>query len=280
MESSGSVLETVADGFWNIRGSFKIFSVVELGTHMSVAKLSNGNYLLIDAVAINPEIKAAIDKLTENGTKIEAVVTTHPYHTLAIAGFYDAYPKVPWYGCPRHLNRFPQIPWAGSLSECSVRDKWSPDIEIRVPAGAEFANPLPPKTNHFSCAFVFHKPSRTLHVDDTIIYSHKPGFLLRLAGFRHGNMMFHPSIKGPGLLPNPEAPFQFRDWLNNVINDWDFDNLCTAHSGNKIGGAKDQVRELLNGAEPLFKKLSEDRKKSKYVAPETPEQTVNGDECG
>src|SRR5207244_2779860 len=76
-------------------------------------------------------------------------------------------------------------------------------------SGAEFVNPQPESTNHFSCVFVYHKMSGTIHVDDTIMYSSNPGFLLRIVGFKEGSMMFHPTIRGPGLLPHPEAPFQF-----------------------------------------------------------------------
>lgn len=39
------------------------------------------------------------------------------------------------YGCPRHLRRMPEIPWAGSLLDCEVRGKWSPEVEMRIPNG-------------------------------------------------------------------------------------------------------------------------------------------------
>ncbi len=36
----------VADGFWNIRGSFEIGGVVEIGTQASLVKRSNGKVRL------------------------------------------------------------------------------------------------------------------------------------------------------------------------------------------------------------------------------------------
>ena len=51
------------------------------------------------------------------------------------------------------------------------------------------------------------------------------------AGYRHGSMSFHPSIKGPGLLPTPEAPYQFKEFIEGILRDWDFDNICAAHMG-------------------------------------------------
>lgn len=60
-----------------------------------------------------------------------------------------------------------------------------------------------------------------------------------------------------GLYRTVEAPLQFRDWMKQLLDDWDFDNLCTAHIGIKMGGAHDAVRELVNQSEKLFQELSE-----------------------
>jgi len=273
-------MREIGPGFFNIRGHFKmVANLVDIGTHMSLLRLSNGKFLVIDTIPLTDQIKADIDALTNNGENITAVLATHPFHTLSFAAFYTAYPKAAYYGTPRHLKRLVQIPWQGSLDDCKLRDKWSPEVEMRIPAGAEFVEPLPEKSNHFSCVFVFHRASKTLHVDDTIMYSENPGFLLKLAGFKKGSMSFHPSIKGVGLYPHPDAPFAFRDFIKDVLKDWNFDNLCAAHLGAKIGGAHTQLKEVLDNAEKLFNQLSEKKKKS-IPADETPEMTVNGVECG
>jgi len=278
-------LKEVGTNFWNIRGSFKIMiGLIDIGTHMSVIRLSSGNFLIIDTVPLTDQMKLELDVLTENGKKIEAVIATHPFHTLSFPGFHAAYPHPEYYGTPRHLRRLTDIKWAGNLDDCKTRSKWSPEVEMRIPDGAEFVNPLPEKTNHFNSVFVFHKESKTIHIDDTIMYAEHPGFLLKLGGFKTGSMQFHLSMKGPGLLPNPESPFQFRDWLISLITEWDFDNICTAHFGNKVGGAKQQLKELVQSSEKLFQELS-DKKKKKQDDPnrteeETPSYNVKGEECG
>jgi len=278
---ASKALQEIGPGFWNIQGSFKILKgLIDMGTHMSIAQLSNGKYLIIDAIPLTDQIKSEIDTLTDNGAKIEAFLGTHPFHTLSIPAFYQAYPNIPYYGCPRHLKRLPQIKWEGDLNDCKIRNKWNPDVECRVPEGAEFVAPTPERTNHFSCVFVYHKQSKTIHVDDTIMYSQHPGFLLKLAGFKEGTMMLHLSIKGAGLLPNAEAPFQFRDWIKKLINDWDFNNICTSHSGYKIGGAKEQLIQVVEKAEPLFQKLTNKRKDSTYKPSEVESHNVDKDECG
>jgi len=65
-----------------------------------------------------------------------------------------------------------------------------------------------------------------------------------------------------------------------VINDWNFDNIVAAHTGNKIGGARDQLKVLLDAAEPLFAKLSERNKKKHTPIDSEHGHNVHGNECG
>jgi hypothetical protein len=227
-----------------------------------------------------PGVKAGIDALTENGAKIEAVVATHPFHTLAFPKFFAAYPNLKYYGTPRHLRVLPHLQWAGSVYDEAVRKLWEPEVEMRIPAGAEFVDPQPERSNHFSNVFVYHRASRTVHDDDTIIVLVDVPFLLRLLGFTEGKMYLHTSVKGPGLLPTPEAPIQFKCWLSKLCDDWDFDNFCAAHrgayssaaraepavcllsrtcaacAGCVVGGARDAVRKMLADATPMLEKLA------------------------
>ena len=70
-------------------------------------------------------------------------------------------------------------------------------------------------------------------------------------------MYFHPSIKGPGLHPTPEAPLEFMAWFRQLLNDWDFDHLISAHNGGCYGTGKKMAQELLAESAPLLRKLSE-----------------------
>jgi len=249
---------------------------------MSMIRLSSGKFLVLDTIPLTEQVKQSIDELTDNGTKIEAILGTHPFHTLSFPAFFKAYPNAPFYGSPRHLKKLPDIKWEGNLNDCKVRTKWEPEVQMRIPEGSEFV--APEDGNHFSCVFVFHPSSRTLHVDDTIMYSINPGFLMRLGGFKHGDMCFHPSLK-KSFYPTAEAPYQFRDFLRSVLTEWDFDNLCTAHFGAKVGGAKKQMDDLLVGAEPIFKKISDQNAKISVPQPEKEEDNskeinISGNECG
>ncbi|CAF4418165.1 unnamed protein product [Rotaria magnacalcarata] len=153
---------------------------------MSFIQLHSGKFLVIDTIELNDKLRQEINHLTDNGDKIEAVIGTHPFHTLSFPAFYESYPNAAYYGTPRHLRRLTHIPWIGNLHDCDVRKKWEPDVELRFPAGAEFINPQPESSNHFSSVFVYHRASATLHVDDTIIYAEKSNFLLKLFGYKDG----------------------------------------------------------------------------------------------
>ena len=106
-----------------------------LETHMSLAQLSNGKFLLLDGVPGNPNVVPEIKRLTSDGKDLEAVIHTHPFHTGAVVDLHKEFPEVPIYGCPRHLKMFSDLPWAGDLNDETVRKKWEPDVEMRIPAG-------------------------------------------------------------------------------------------------------------------------------------------------
>ena len=116
------------------------------------------------------------------------------------------------------------------------------------------------------------------------MYAEKPGFLLRLFGYKDGLMAFHPSIKSSGLHPTADAPYLFRDWMRHILRDWPFENICCAHLGAKIGGAHADVTALLTKAESLFAKLSEKNRKrnpeGELPPGNHPNMNVSGNECG
>jgi len=273
----------IGKGFWNIRGTFKILGLYDIQTQMSVLQLNSGNFVVVDCVQLTEEIKTELNQLTENGTKVDAFLAVHPFHTEHIKEFCQLYPTFQnYYGCPRHQRQNPAVNWKGLLNDPAVQQKWEPEISLSIPAGSNFIDPKPESTNHFSSVLVYHKNSRTIHVDDTITYIPPDvgitGALLSLTGWKSGYAAFHPAIKGAGLLPEIESPYHFRDWVKGLLATWDFDNICTAHMGNKVGGAKEMVAELLKSSDKMFEDLVEERKQGKSesqkVAKEEEEKRV------
>jgi hypothetical protein len=241
----------IGNGLWNIRDSFlALGGIIDIGTHMSLIRLSTGKFLVVDTCAINDTDKALVSEMTHNGALIEAVIATHPFHTLFFEPFHKLYPNAPFYGTSRHLAKIKNVPWAGDIADNLSR--WeSEGIFMRIPAGADFVPS--DESIHFSGIFLYHQPSRSLFNDDTILYFDHPGCGLRcLAGKRHGDSNFWYVDRG---LHTADDAIQFRGFIESVLNDWDFDNLILAHTGNVIGGGKETLRKTLKDAEKAFQKL-------------------------
>jgi len=156
-----------------------------------------------------------------------------------------------------------------------VRQMYEPYLSFRICQGADFVTPGP--ENHFASCVAFHKESGTVHVDDTFMYWSNPNFLLRLAGLKANTLTFHLTINS-----NLAEPMVFKAWVQKMLDDWEFDNLCCAHTGNRIGAAKPMLKNLLVDSEAKLQKLAAER--SKGVKPEIVKKeecmNVQGDECG
>jgi hypothetical protein len=63
----------ISDTFWNIRGEFRVFGLLNIGTQASLVKRHNGKYVLLDAYTLQGNIKQQVDSLTNNGVNIEAI---------------------------------------------------------------------------------------------------------------------------------------------------------------------------------------------------------------
>lgn len=263
-------LQEIGPGFWNVRAPLRVLGV-EVGTHMSLARLRDGGIVAIDTVSLTeqPGLREEIDTLTEGGRRLTAVLGTHPFHTAFFPGFHEAYPGGPgrqYYAAPRLLWLYPEIPWAGNITD--VLGRW-PDLGMLLPEGGDFVAPEPADRNHLMNVFVLHRPSRTVHNDDTVMVVPPAGpgtgpgtgrgwawplLSLFLESFRPG-MHFHPSLWSEGLRRTGEAPGQFEASMERLLA-WDFENLCSAHVGNSLGDARGQVRQLLDDSRQRLRELA------------------------
>jgi len=274
MGSTGSKAEDTLDsfieispGFWNIHVDFMLMGMFNSYTHMSLCKLANGEFVALDCVEMTPAIIKQIDDITDGGKLLTGVVCCHPFHTLAIPSFHAAYPsgdKRKYYGCPRHLivrtsdAKDQPIVWAGSLDSEETRATFEPDLKMSVPDGCEFNDPKPPEANHLASVLVLHTSAKTVHCNDTFMYKERAysnAFRVILAcgdltgdprqqdlcDTEVGDLTLHPCCFGCGISREAGAPDKFQKWLLNLTTAWEFDNLCTAHTGNMYGGARDKI---------------------------------------
>ena len=218
----------VAENFWNIRGSFRIAGVVDIGTQVSLVRLASGNFLFLDSYAMSETLEDEIKVILDDGGEIEAILNLHPFHTVHVERMHELYPEARLYGTRRHLDRFPELPWEEVRCEDPELHEWySDDLDFTIPRGVDFVS-----TNenvHFASVLAYHRASGTIHVDDTLMYIRLPR-LLGLVGLRD-RLSFHPTL-ALALEKREGAAAEFREWAEELIDTWgEAENLCAAHSG-------------------------------------------------
>ncbi len=240
------VVQIAAD-FWNIRGSFKIGGLVDIGTQASLVRRSGGGFLLLDSYTLSGDLASEVDAITGGPDSVEAVLNLHPFHTVHVRAIHERYPGARHYGTARHLARDPDLSWqAERTEEEALHERFADDLAFSVPRGVAF---IPENEHlHFASVLALHRTSKTLHVDDTLMYVRFPG-LLRFFGLTD-TLSFHPTL-AKVLEPRAGAVTEFREWASGLIDDWgDADNICAAHTAVLRSGRDSgpPLRERLLGA--------------------------------
>lgn len=217
----------IGDDFLNIRGSFKVGGLIEIGTQCSLVRRANGRFVFLDSYTLGRSVQREVDALTSGGKDVEAILNLHPFHTVHVRAMHQRYPKARLYGTARHLSLFPELPWEKTRTEQTrLHTMFAEDFEFSVPRGVDFISAN--DKVHFSSVLAFHRGSRTIHVDDTLMYVRLP-LPMRLLGFRD-ILSFHPTLR-QALEKRKGAGRDFRDWAEELAEGWrDAENLCAAHT--------------------------------------------------
>ena len=223
----GQQIIQVADDFWNIRGSFKVGGFVEIGTQASVVRRHNGRFVLLDACALTEATAKEVSKLTNDGEDLEAVLHLHPFHTVYVKKMHERFPNAKLYGTARHIAKYPKLPWQGMRTEDpELHAAFVDDFEFSVPRGVDFISAN--ENVHFSSVLAYHRASKTIHVDDTLMYIRLPK-VARLLG-KTDSLSFHLTLAN-ALQKRPGATQEFVAWAKECIDRWkDAENLCAAHT--------------------------------------------------
>lgn len=245
------------NGFWNIRGSFKLGGLIEIGTQASLVRLSDGRFVMLDSYTLSPDLLAEVDTITGGRANVVAVVNLHPFHTLHSEAMQRDFPDATHYGTPRHVRLFPRLKWGNLTSnDPALWATFAPDLKFTTPDGVE----LIPANEKIHCGSVlaYHPASGTIHVDDT--FNYRPP---RSEG-KSGKLGVHPTLS-MALEKRAGAASAFRDWGAGIVTRWNgAERLCAAHSGvltpKRLGtkNLSDAMRDALAGAE---KKLARHERK-------------------
>ncbi len=217
----------ISDSFWNIRGSFRAGGLIDVGTQVSLVKRSNGKYVFLDSYSLTDEMRDKVNQLTDNGRLVEAVINLHPFHTLHVTRMHELFPEAKLYGTARHLTRFPELPWEDTRSEDTpLHESFAEDFEFSLPEGVDFVSVN--EQVHFSSVLALHKASKTIHVDDTLMFSSLPA-PARLMGVKD-RLSFHPTL-ALALQKRGGAAEEFRHWAESLLERWGgAENICAAHT--------------------------------------------------
>ncbi|NND00868.1 MAG: hypothetical protein HKN85_11865 [Gammaproteobacteria bacterium] len=217
----------ISDNFWNIRGSFKIAKLLDIGTHVSLIKRSNGKFLFLDSYTFSAAAKAKINQLTNNGRDVEAVLNLHPFHTVHVKNMHKTFPQAKLYGTSRHVANYSELPWEKQRTEDpELHSMFAGDLEFSVPRGVDFISAN--ENIHFSSVLALHRSSKTIHVDDTLMYFQLP--LIKNWFELPASLRFHPTL-AQALEKRAGAADDFRQWAEELSEQWrEAENLCAAHT--------------------------------------------------
>jgi hypothetical protein len=227
----------IADQFWNIRGSFKLAGLIDVGTQSSLVQLQRGDFVLLDSYALTGDVERQVRALTDQGRAIRAVLNLHPFHTVHVPRVAEQFPNAELYGTSRHKRLAPSLRWQSpTTDDPRLHELFADDFSFTVPRGVD----LVPSSSrlHFASVLAQHLPSSTLHVDDTLSWSSLP--LMR-------GLSFHPTLRF-ALHKRAGAAAEFRAWAEQLITmSGSVRHLCTAHS-RKLPDAEQSVSERVRGA--------------------------------
>ncbi len=209
----------IADDFRNIRGSFRVLGLVDIGTQASLVRLASGGYVFLDSYTLQGEVRREVMALTDDGDAVEAILNVHPFHTVHCANMHLDFPHAKLYGTERHVERAPELPWQALRTEHeALHEKYSGDFDFSVPRGVQFVTSN--ENVHFSSVLVYHRSSKTIHVDDTLMFMRFPW----------RRVSFHPTLR-LALEKRAGSAAEFHAWAGELAESWrDAENLCAAHT--------------------------------------------------
>ncbi|HEX5661167.1 MAG TPA: hypothetical protein VFX59_28445 [Polyangiales bacterium] len=237
----------IGNGFWNVRGSFRVAGLVEAGTQTSLVRLKSGDFVMLDAYTLSRDVAQSVHALTDGGRAVRAVLNLHPYHTLHVRDCLRPFPNAKLYGTRRHKQQAPELAWQElETTDPALHAEFADDLRFSVPRGVDFS---PREGLHFASVLAFHAASKTLHVDDTLTWLKLP--LL-------GGLRFHPTLRFV-LQRRPGAVAEFRSWADDLVERCRaVEHLCCAHGRalppQPTPELAQQVRKALAGVEGVLRR--------------------------
>jgi hypothetical protein len=145
------MLDPIADDVWALARP-QSFLGLQLGTRMTVVRLSDGGLFIHSPVAPDDELRRALDALGD----VRHVVAPNLYHHLHVGAFAAAYPNAELHGAPGLAKKRKDLRFATLLGD-EPEPGWAADLRQMSIRGSLFGETV-----------FFHERSRTLIVADLV----------------------------------------------------------------------------------------------------------------
>ncbi|MAM41004.1 MAG: hypothetical protein CL949_21445 [Erythrobacter sp.] len=250
-------MKKLGENFWMIRGDLRIAGMLNVGTQCSLVRLEDGNFVFLDSYTLDNQTLAEVNRLTNGGRDVSAIINLHPYHTLHCEWMHGAFPQAKLYGTRRHETELPDLPWESTYCETAgFGNIIGPQLQFSTPDGTRLV--CEDDTVHFASVLAYHPESGTIHVDDTLSRLTLPFPLSALP--ISGRIGFHPSLE-KALEPEAGAADRFREWAIGLGVEWaDARHLTMAHNSMvDLGpdGFADVIGKALGRVKPVLDKHRE-----------------------
>lgn len=203
------MLTPFAEDLWVVARRVRFFGL-ETGTRMTVVRLADGGLFIHSPVALDAELRAAIDALGP----VRAVVAPSRFHHLHVGDWLRAYPDAVYGGCPGLAKKRPDLAFHLVLGD-RPHERWAADLQ-QVYFSARREDEVD----------FYHPKSRTFICADA---------LLNLSTHDYASTRFVAGLMGnsaPGL--GWMEPLMVRDRrvarreVDRML-EWDFDKVVLAH---------------------------------------------------
>jgi hypothetical protein len=221
---SMSMLQAVDQDLWTVTSPLVMLGL-DIGTRMTVVRLSDGSLWLHSPIKPTPELRAEIDALGP----VSCIVAPNRFHHLFAGDWKDAYPKASLFVAPGLETKRNDLNMEAVLVH-QPRHEWADVLDQTVVDGLSLMGEV----------VFFHKPTRTLIVTDLCFHlseSSPPArrFGLKMAGYKG----FGPTWLEWLLARDRKA---FRASLERILA-WDFDRVMVPHDTVLDSGGREALRK-------------------------------------
>jgi hypothetical protein len=212
------MLRKIDRNLWVVEQPFKYFGL-EVGTRMTIIKLSTGDLVAISPIKIDPAIIEQINRIG----KVKYIIAPNLYHHLFIKDFQSIYPNAQLWATSGLANKRSDL-----AIDISIEDRQNhlfDEIDYRLFDGFQTldVNGYMPLNEYV----FYHRSSRTLILTDTALYFDNEFVPLTqlIAKLMGGYKLLRPS---------PIEKLATRDTIavKNAVDRvlaWDFDRVIMAH---------------------------------------------------